>query len=85
MSVTGKNPSVIDGRISALRPDFVRNPVLHAPTWTVLPRPKEGSHPSQTAKMRMRKIPMRKLGSYTPISEVVSTARAVQPPRFNAV
>ena len=55
--------------MSAFSPEVVSKPVDHEPTITVSPRPKEGSTPSHTAKMRMRKMPMRKLGSDTPMSE----------------
>ena len=85
MSVTGKKPSVIAGRISAFSPEFVRKPVDHKPIFTVSPRPKDGSHPSHTAKMRMRKMPMRKLGSDTPTSDVVRSAREIHESRFSAV
>jgi hypothetical protein len=78
MSVSWKSPSVMDGRIRAFRPVVVRNPVDHAPIIVVSPRPKEGSHPSHTAKMRMRKMPMRKVGSDTPMSETVRKTRESQ-------
>ena len=85
ISVTGKKPSVIAGRISAFSPLVVSSPVLQSPIFTVSPRPNEGSQPSHTAKMRMRKMPMRKLGSDTPMSEVVSSAREIQLSRLSAV
>ena len=86
MSVSGKKPSVIEGRISAFSPDVVSEARCSTgPICTVSPRPKDGSTPSHTAKMRMRKMPMRKLGSDTPTSEVVSTAREVHESRLSAV
>jgi hypothetical protein len=39
ISVIWNRPSVMEGRISALRPDQVRKPVVHQPSRTVSPRP----------------------------------------------
>ena len=50
MSVIWKSPSVIAGRISDFSPEAVKRPVLHQPSCTTSPRPKEGSHPRPTAK-----------------------------------
>ena len=47
-------------------PVQVRNPVDHQPIFTVSPRPKEGSTPSQTANTRISKIPIKKVGRETP-------------------
>ena len=41
---------VIVGRMSALKPEPVRNPVVHQPREMVLPRPKAGSQFMVTAK-----------------------------------
>ncbi len=47
-------------------PDQVRNPVLHQPSCTTAPRPKLGSQPSSTEKIRISRMPIRKVGSETP-------------------
>ncbi len=73
------------GRTSDFRPETVRNPVLHHPRSTVSPRPKEGSHPSSTAKIQISSTPIRKVGSDTPMSEPDSTSCASQPRRLIAV
>ena len=78
MSVSWNRPSVMEGRISALIPDQVRKPVLHQPSCTVSPRPKEGSQPSQTENTRISRMPMRKGGSETPTRLKVSMARLSQ-------
>jgi hypothetical protein len=72
ISVIWKRPSVIEGRMSAFRPEGVRKPVDHQPIATVSPRPKDGSQPSCTEKMRISRMPMRKVGSETPMSEMAS-------------
>ena len=48
ISVIWNRPSVIDGMISAFRPDTVSRPVVHQPSRTTSPRPNEGSQPSVT-------------------------------------
>jgi hypothetical protein len=57
ISVSWNRPSVMEGRISALMPLVVRNPVVHQPRRTVSPRPKEGSQPSQTEKVQDQEDP----------------------------
>ena len=47
--VIWNRPSVIDGMISALRPETVSSPVVHQPIRTTSPRPNDGSQPSTTA------------------------------------
>ena len=71
--------------VNGLIPEVVSIPVVQNPTFVTSPRPKDGSSPSHTAKMRMRKMPMRKLGSETPTSEVVSMAREIHESRRSAV
>ena len=85
MRVSWKSPRVMDGRIRAFRPVAVRKPVDHPPSIVVSPRPKDGSHPSHTAKMRMRKMPMRKVGNDTPMSETVRKTRESQLLRLRPV
>ena len=58
--------SVSAGRMRCLSPSSVRSPVSQKPSLTVSPRPKAGSQPSQTEKMVMRKIPVRKTGIEMP-------------------
>ena len=48
ISVIWNRPSVIEGMISAFKPDSVRRPVVHQPICTTSPRPNEGSQPSVT-------------------------------------
>ena len=74
ISVSWNRPSVIDGRISALRPEMVRKPVVHQPICTVSPRPKDGSQCSITAKIRISRMPIRKVGSDTPSSDTVCSS-----------
>ena len=50
ISVSWNSDRVIAGRISDLSPLSVRSPVRHQPMSTTSPRPKDGSHPSSTAK-----------------------------------
>ena len=71
ISVIWNNPSVIDGRISALSPLAVRNPVDHQPSATTSPRPNDGSTLRTTAKNRMSRIPVRKVGIEMPIKEML--------------
>ena len=78
ISVSWNTPSVTDGRISAFSPAQVRKPVLHPPTLTVSPRPKLGSQPSHTAKVRISRMPIRKVGRLTPIRLKVRKARLSQ-------
>ncbi len=75
----------MEGRISAFRPDAVRSPVDHPATITVSPRPNEGSQPSCTEKIRINRMPMRKVGSETPMSEMASRKCENQESRRSAV
>ena len=68
-SVSWNRPSVIDGRISAFSPDTVRKLVVHQPICTVSPRPNDGSQCRLTAKTRIKRMPIRKVGSEMPISD----------------
>ena len=68
--------SVSAGRIRCLSPSPVSRPVSHQPSRTVSPRPKAGSQPSHTAKMVMRKIPVRKTGIEMPSTLKAKTSRA---------
>ena len=70
ISVIWKSASVIAGMIRDLRPDTVRNPVVHqGPRRTTSPRPKDGNQPSVTEKRVISRIPVRKVGSDMPISD----------------
>jgi hypothetical protein len=73
MSVIWMSDSVIVGRINALRPLLVNKPVVHQPNATVSPRPNDGSQPRFTAKIRISRMPIRKLGRLTPISDAASS------------
>ena len=68
-------PSVMAGRIMADNPDAVKKPLLHQPICTTSPRPKDGSTLSQTANTRISRMPIRNVGSDTPISETVRKKR----------
>ena len=85
IKVIWNRPSVIDGRISALRPETVSRPVVHQPIATVSPRPKEGSQPSSTENTRINRMPMRKVGSDTPISDTVMNRCDSQESRRSAL
>ena len=85
MRVIWKSASVMAGRISALIPDIVRSPVLHQPRCTTSPRPKDGNHPRTTAKIQISRMPVRNVGSETPISEIAITARESQVSRWSPV
>ncbi len=78
ISVIWKSASVIAGRTSALRPESVRNPVVQPPICTTSPRPKDGSQPSTTAKIQISRMPVRKVGSETPIREPAMKRRESQ-------
>ena len=73
ISVIWNRPSVRLGRTSALRPLAVSRPVVQPPSATVVPRPNEGSQPSQTEKIRISTMPTRNVGSATPTSERISS------------
>ena len=85
IKVIWNSESVIAGRISALSPLLVRKPVVHQPSATVSPRPNEGSQPRMTAKTRISRIPIRNVGSDTPISEIASSSCESQESRRSAV
>jgi hypothetical protein len=73
ISVIWKRPRVRLGSTSALSPLTVRSPVVQLwPSTTVVPRPNDGSHPSQTEKTRIRTIPIRNVGNATPMREAAS-------------
>ena len=76
---------MIAGRISDFRPEAVRRPVSQKPSFTVSPRPNDGSQPSSTENSQISKTPIRNVGSDTPMSEVVITKPARKPPRLIAV
>ena len=69
INVIWNSASVIDGSTSAARPEGVSRPVVHQPIFTVSPRPKPGSQPSCTEKIRISMIPTTKLGSEMPRME----------------
>ena len=75
----------MDGMMRDLRPDPVRNPVVHQPMAITSPRPKVGSQRRMTPKNRMSRMPMRKVGSDTPTSERVMNPRERIPWRRSAV
>ena len=57
---------------------MVRKSVVHQPICTVWPRPNDGSQCSMTAKIRISRMPIRKVGSDTPSSETVCSRRLDQ-------
>ena len=85
ISVIWNRPSVIDGRIRDFSPEAVSSPVVHQPIATVSPRPNEGSQPSRTANTRISRMPMRNVGSDTPISDTARKNCDSHELRFSAV
>ena len=73
------------GRISDFNPLMVRKPVLHQPSCTVSPRPKDGSQLSQTEKAKISKIPVTKVGTDMPISEMTLSRLLITPFGCSAV
>ena len=69
MRASWKIASVVAGRIRWRQPSAVRSPVVHQPIRDTSPRPKDGSHSSSTLKTRMRRMPMRNVGSDMPSTE----------------
>ena len=53
-------------------------PALGQPICTVWPRPNDGSQCRLTANIRIRRMPIRKVGSEIPISEIAWNSRLVQ-------
>ena len=84
MSVSWKIASVSAGRIMCSQPSSVNRPELHQPNCTVSPRPKLGSQPSQTEKIRISRMPIRKVGSDTPSSDTVMNTWLRKLPRRSA-
>src|SRR3546814_1747884 len=94
MRVNWNKARVIDGRMSARRPDSVRKPVDHQPSCTVSPRPKVGSCGTRarpraalmscdsTPNTRISRMPMRKVGSEMPTRERVRKTWGRKPRRF---
>ena len=74
ISVSWNMPSVKAGIRIDFQPLAVSSPVVHQPRSTTSPRPKVGSRPSQTPKTRIRRMPMKKVGSEMPISEIARNA-----------
>ena len=85
MRVIWNRARVMEGMMRDLRPDPVRNPVVHQPMATTSPRPKVGSQRRMTPNKRMRRMPMRKVGSDTPTRERVMKPREMIPCRRSAV
>ena len=84
MSASWNTTPMMAGRIRCFRPSIVARPVVQGPKATTSPRPKLGSHLSVTAKPRISRIPIRKVGSETPTSEIVIIACERNVPRFKA-
>ena len=78
--VSWKMASVIAGRVMWCQPLAVISPELHQPICTTCPRPKLGNQPSVTENTRISKIPIRKVGSDTPSSEIVMNSWLVNVP-----
>ena len=85
IKVIWNSAKVIAGMIRALSPPAVRNPVVHQPRSTTSPRPKVGSQRSQTPNTRISRIPIRKVGSDTPISDKVMNSLERKPSRWRPV
>jgi hypothetical protein len=62
---------VIDGMINDFNPDAVKKPVDHQPISIMSPRPKVGNHLRITPNNKIRRMPIRNVGSDTPINEIV--------------
>ena len=75
-NVIWNSDRVMLGRISAMRPLWVSNPVLHQPIFTTSPRPKAGSRPNVTENSRISRMPTAKLGRDTPSTEINCNACA---------
>ena len=84
ISVSWKMARVIPGRIRWRQPSMLVMPVVQGPKATTSPRPKLGSQFSVTAKARISRMPIRKVGSDTPISEIVIIACDMKVPRLSA-
>ena len=84
INVSWKIASVIAGSTRWRQPSTLVIPVVQGPNATTSPRPKLGSHLSVTAKTRMRRMPIKKVGSETPIRETVINACDMKVPRLSA-
>ena len=84
MSVSWKIASVIAGSTRWRQPSRVAIPVVQGPNATTSPRPKLGSHFSVTANTRISRMPIRKVGSETPMSDIVINACEANVPRRSA-
>ena len=84
ISVSWKTASVIAGSTRCRQPSTLVMPVVHGPKATTSPRPKLGSHFSVTAKTRISRMPIRNVGSDTPISEIVIIVCDRNVPRLSA-
>ena len=83
--VIWNSPSVTAGRMIALRPEPVSNPVLQKPSWITSPRPNDGSTCKVTANTKMSRIPIRNVGSEMPISDTARNSFESQDCRLSAV
>ncbi len=84
ISVSWKTASVTAGSTMWCQPLAVRRPVVHQPICTVSPRPKLGNQPRPTANTRISRMPIRKVGSDTPSSEIVTNTWLRKVPRRSA-
>ena len=82
--VSWNTASVTAGRIRCFQPSTLARPVVQGPSASTSPRPKLGSHFRVTAKIRISRMPIRKVGSETPISESVISVCEKNVPRFSA-
>ncbi len=57
---------------------MVRKLVVHPPTSTVWPRPNDGSQCRMTEKNRIKRMPIKKVGSDTPINDTACSSRLDQ-------
>ena len=68
------------------RPVRVSSPVVqYPPSETTSPRPKDGSMPRLTEKMKMRRMPIRKVGSDMPARLIDRNSRDSQLCGYNPV
>ena len=84
ISVSWKTASVIAGSTRWRQPSTLVIPVVQGPKATTSPRPKLGSHFSVTANTRISRMPIRNVGSDTPMSEIVIIACETNEPRLSA-
>ena len=84
MSVSWKIASVMAGSVMWCQPLALSRPVDHQPSSVTGPRPKLGNQPSVTENTRISKMPIKKVGSDTPSSEIVMNTWLMKLPRRSA-